>query len=466
MSDALAVAAQRSDASVKPPIADALATWATRQDRSRTPPEVRDAALRCITDVTGCALAAASCAPVPQMLALTRAEGGGGRCSLLVSSERVGPLAAAELNAVAAHALDFDDTCYAGIAHGSAVIWPAVLAVAQAERASGARALAAFITGAEAAYALGKSFGNALYLERGWWTTSYLGAVGAAAACADLLGLSPAQARNAICLAASGSIVVRALLGSHAKPYCCGAAAREGARAAMAARAGVCGPAHVFEHPLGAIAALGNGAFDQWRLTRLGRDWSLATPGIAFKRYPICSAAQAAAQATIELLDEMKASARDVEAFVCAVPPLVTLSLIYPNPRSPAEAQFSLPFTVACAALHRNIEPAHLSHATLDDAALQALMARVRHETRGDLGFGQHEPEGAQVTLRLFDQRERTRRIGAARGMPADPMSEDELRAKFVRNAGGRPPAEALARRLLALDREPDCDFVERGTAE
>ena len=149
---------------------------------------------------------------------------------------------------------------------------------------------------------------------------------------------------------------------------------------------------------------------------------------------------------------------------MCAVPPLVTLSLIYPNPSSPTEAQFSLPFAVSCAALHLGIEPAHLTQATLSDAALRAMMARVRHETLADLQFAQHEPEGAQVTLRLFDRRECTLRIGAARGMPTASMSNDELRAKFVRNAGAGSAAEVLARRLLELDREPNCDFIAHGT--
>ncbi len=445
-------------------VAGALAAWASRVER-RPPPDVRRAAMRCITDATGCALAASTVAPVPAMLALARGESAGGACSLLVAGDRVGPLAAAELNAAASHALDFDDTCFAGIAHGSAVIWPAVLAAAQLQGASGSRAVDAFIAGAEAAYALGKAFGNAIYLEHGWWTTAYLGAVGAAVACADLLELSTAQAREAISLAASGSIVVRALMGSHAKPYRCGAAARDGLRAALAAASGIEGPASVFEHRLGTIAALNGGAFDPSRLARLGGEWSLTTPGVAFKRYPLCSAAQAAAQATVELLAEAAAQAKEVEAIVCAVPPLVTLSLIYPDPQTPAQAQFSLQFAVACAALHGGIAPAHLSSATLADPAIRAMMTRVRHEARDDLDFGGDEPEGAQVTLRLLDGRELIRRIGAARGMPADPISDHELRVKFVRNAGGGDAAEAFARRLMLLEREPDCGFIAQGAA-
>lgn len=410
-------------------------------------------------------MAASSVAPVPAMLALARGESASGVCSLLIAGDRVGPLAAAELNAAASHALDFDDTCYAGIAHGSAVIWPAVLAAAQLEGASGARAAEAFIAGAEAAYALGKALGNAIYLEHGWWTTAYLGAVGAAVGCADLLGLSATQARDAICLAASGSIVVRALLGSHAKPYRCGAAARDGLRAVLAAREGVEGPASVFEHRLGVIAALNGGAFDCSRLARLGSEWSLTTPGVAFKRFPVCSAAQAAAQATIELVDEARAQPDEIDAIVCAVPSLVTLSLIYPAPQSPSQAQFSLQFAVACAALRGGIAPAHLTRATLDDAAMRAMMARVRHVTRDDLGFAGDEPEGASVTLRLFDGRELVRRIGAARGMPGDPISDQELCAKFVSNAGGGAAAEAFARRLMLLEREPDCHFIAHGMA-
>jgi hypothetical protein len=93
------------------------------------------------------------------------------------------------------------------------------------------------------------------------------------------------------------------------------------------------------------------------------------------------------------------------------------------------------------------------------------MMARVRHETRDDLDFGGDEPEGAQVILRLVDGRELVRRIGAARGMPADTISDHELRVKFVRNTGGGDAAEAFARRLMLLEREPDCGFIAHGTA-
>lgn len=441
-------------------LAETLAAWADSRGAIASPPAVRHAAKRCILDSTGCAIAARAVPPVPALLAMAPMPSEHGRCTLLFAPGRFDASTAAELNAAAAHALDFDDTFYAGLAHVTAVVWPAVLAAAQAERVTGARALDAFVGGVEAAYALGKGFGNALYLERGWWTTAYFGAVGAAIACASLLRLERDRARSAVSLAACGSIVVRALLGSHAKPYRCGAAARDGLRAALAAREGVQGPASVFEHALGVIPALNGGRFDTECVARLGQEWSLLDPGVAFKRYPLCSAAQAAAQATVEIVDQAQASPSDIDSITCLVPPLVALSLIYPDPREPSQAQFSLSFAVACAALHGDIAPAHLTQATLDDPLLRTLMARVRQLSGRDVDFGPDGPEGAQVTIRWRNGQASERRVAAARGMPADPATDAELLDKFLRNAGDGMAARSLAARLLALEAQADCDDV------
>jgi 2-methylcitrate dehydratase PrpD len=456
----VAVAASLRDDAPAATLGDVLAAWATRRGAIDSPPGVRHAAKRCILDATGCAIAARSVPPVPALLALAQSPREPARCTLLFAPGRFDAATAAELNAAAAHALDFDDTFYEGLAHVTAAVWPTVLAIAQTEQATGARALDAFITGVEAAYALGKGFGNALYLERGWWTTAYFGAIGAAVACANLLRLDRHAARNAIGLAASGSIVVRALLGSNAKPYRCGAAARDGLRAALAAREGVHGPDRVFEHALGVIPALAGGRFDEEFVARLGTDWSLLDPGVAFKRFPLCSAAQAAAQATLEILREAKAVASDIDTIVCSVPPLVALSLIYPDPQEPSQAQFSLSFAVACAAVHGDIAPGHLTQATLDDPALRSLMARVRQDTRPDLEVGPDAPEGAEVAVRWRDGHESMRRVAAARGMPADPATDDDLLAKFLCNAGNATRAQSLATRLLTLEAQADCTGI------
>ena len=87
----------------------------------------------------------------------------------------------------AGHVLDFDDTFLPGIAHLSAPVAPAALALGAHEGATVGDVLAAYADGFEAMGALAAAGHPALY-DRGWHPTAVCGAVGAAVAAARLLG--------------------------------------------------------------------------------------------------------------------------------------------------------------------------------------------------------------------------------------------------------------------------------------
>src|SRR4051795_504526 len=87
----------------------------------------------------------------------------------------------------AGHVLDFDDTYLPGIAHLSAPVAPAAIAVGADAGASVADVLGAYARGFEAMGALAAAGHPALY-ERGWHPTAVCGGVGAAVAAAALLG--------------------------------------------------------------------------------------------------------------------------------------------------------------------------------------------------------------------------------------------------------------------------------------
>lgn len=59
--------------------------------------------------------------------------------ALLVTGETSSPIVAALVNGTAAHALDYDDNFLPGMSHASAVIVPAMLAVAEFDKTSGAQ---------------------------------------------------------------------------------------------------------------------------------------------------------------------------------------------------------------------------------------------------------------------------------------------------------------------------------------
>ena len=99
--------------------------------------------------------------------------------------------------------------------HGSAVVFPAVLAFAQHKALSGLDLLKSFIVGLEIEFAVAKAFSNSIY-DKGWWTTSVLGSVGSAAGVASLANTNIREIENALSLAISGVGSIRAVRGTAA----------------------------------------------------------------------------------------------------------------------------------------------------------------------------------------------------------------------------------------------------------
>src|SRR5690242_6270560 len=116
----------------------------------------------------------------------------------------------------AGHVLDFDDTWMPGVAHLSAPTAPAALAVAAERGSSMGELLAAYAAGFEAMAALAGA-GHPELCDRGYHPTAVCGALGAAVAAAELLGLE-GEAREAaerLALLQAGGL--RAAFGSDGK---------------------------------------------------------------------------------------------------------------------------------------------------------------------------------------------------------------------------------------------------------
>lgn len=417
-------------------IAGALGTWVSGVELDRIPMEVVESAKRCIVDTLGVSLAGSREQIASLAREHARAEYGDGPCTLLGGTGQSSAIGAAMANAVAAHALDFDDTSYAGIVHGSAVVWPSVLAAGERENCSGSELLAAFICGVEAEYALGQALTDSLYW-RGWWSTAVLGTIGAAAGAARAFRLDAVATAHAIRLAASHAFGLRAVLGTTAKPYLCGRAAQSGVDAALCARAGVVGPEGAIEAENGFAAVFNGGVFNRDPIEQVGQRFALTAPGVAFKMYPLCSAAQAAVEATAEILTENDISGDDVERVICEVTPLVHISLRYDRPQSPTEAQFCLPFAVGCVLAFGEVGVQQLRPQVIFDERLAGAMncvTMIGRESVASLGFNEQDhPEGAVVTVVTRDGRRLCRSKGAATGMPTNPATTKQLLTKFMK---------------------------------
>jgi 2-methylcitrate dehydratase PrpD len=438
-------------------LAERIAEWSSSLTLDAVPDGVTHAAKRCIVDLIAVTLAASSNQLTRRMLEHAKVAYGPGPATVLGFRDRLSPVGAALVNGTAGHALDFDDTSYTGIMHGSVVAMPAALAAAESVGGNGRRLLEAFVAGSEVTYAVAMLCTTSHYFK-GWWSTATLGVFGAAAAAARAMRLSASDTATALALAGVQASGLKVAFGTDAKPYLAGRAAAIGVEAALLAQRGLSAPVAVLEDDRGFLNLLNDGTFDAGAIEKLGKVWRLVDPGILFKQYPVCSGAHAAVELTQKLLGDNGIQGDAVEKVICEVPPVVAISLVYDRPETPQEAQFSLPFAVGAMLARGELGIDCLSREALSEPRLRQAMSKVEMR-RVDALDSKEAPEGARVTLLTTDGTEVSGYLAEPMGMPGNPMSDADLHEKFRRcaAAGGLAPpkAEALLKHLVGIESAP-----------
>jgi len=320
-----------------------FASWSINTKYDQIPDSVKKCARRAMTDTLGVIVAGSVHTKV---VALVNALSSHRGRSSVFKNNRLSATNAATINGMAAHVWDFDDTSYTGVIHGSAIVLPAILAVAENIDASESDLISAFIVGSEVTYTLGEICTHNHFLS-GWWSTGSCATIGATAAVCRLLRLDKNQCASAIGTAAVSSGVVRAIAGTDAKPYLAGQAAGQAIEIARAAQAGLTGPLDAFEQENGFFNLLNDGHSSINEASSLGIRWRIQDPGLLFKTSPVCSAAHAAIDEMAKITQNHGRPVEDIVEIVAEIPDLVRKSLVSPKPTNPQEAQFSLPYAIA-----------------------------------------------------------------------------------------------------------------------
>jgi 2-methylcitrate dehydratase PrpD len=214
---------------------------------------------------------------------------------------RASPPGAALANASFGHAVDYDDTFESIVLHPTSPVFSAALAAGEHAGATGTDILTAYVVGVEAAYRTGHSTYPEHY-ENGWHSTGTVGAFGAAAAAASVMGLSADQTCHAFGTTASGSSSLKKNFGTMTKPLHSGHAAQIGVRAAILAAEGFTADRSVFEGKIGyGTVMTPGGTYNPEELTRdLGDTW--AVMDIGYKPYPSGVITHAAMDALREIV--------------------------------------------------------------------------------------------------------------------------------------------------------------------
>src|SRR5579863_6094556 len=218
-------------------LTSALAAQASGVTYDALPATVRALARQCVLDYYGVALAGAA-DPLAAILLDELAEAGGAaQASIIGHKARLPALSAALVNGAIGHALDYDDVNLAMPGHPSVAILPGLLALAEARQSSGHEVIAAFVAGYEIACRIGSALRPGHY-NLGFHATGTVGAFGAAAACAHLLGLDAAATAQALGIAGTQAAGLKSQFGTMCKPFHAGKAAQNGLLAARLAARG------------------------------------------------------------------------------------------------------------------------------------------------------------------------------------------------------------------------------------
>jgi 2-methylcitrate dehydratase PrpD len=235
-------------------LAAVLADFAASTTPEKIPGAVRKAALWHVLDTIGVCIAGANPREESGQAARQLAEKWKARPGAMIFGLNAScrPEMAALLNGSLAQALEMDDKHGSSLARPGSTVTPAVLAVAQVNNLSLRDVVTAVTVGYEVMIRLGFVAGDR-FLERGYHTSSLLGAFGTVAAVGSLLRASPETIVNAMGIAGtfSAGIQEATRTGSTSKILHGGWGAHSGVIALELASAGITGPASVFEGKFG-----------------------------------------------------------------------------------------------------------------------------------------------------------------------------------------------------------------------
>jgi 2-methylcitrate dehydratase len=392
----------------------------------------------------GSAMLGSQMAVTQLMTDYVRAAGGVGEASVIGAPFRTSAEWAAALNS---HCTELEDVAWPDATYTCFLI-PTVFSLGDKLGASGRQVLEALILGYEVTSRPGMICSDGGGTARGWLPASVLGTVGVAAASAKLLRLDLEQTHNAIAVAASLGAGLNRQTGSGAHVVEAGFAGRNGITAALLAARGLTGNPTILEGRAGYWDALAGQPEIDFDLG-IGSDFRVLAVGM--KKYPCCYLSQRIIDGLLAMAAEHGIAIDDVETVEIGVNPIFPQILKYPDPENAEQARFSLPHIVVSALSGESMFVDTFTEEKVHDPKLIAERPKVQMVVHPEWGLAQLG-EMNTITIRTRDGRALERTCYTAKGDPEDPLSRNEVLARFMLCTEGlmAPAAQAKAARLLA----------------
>jgi 2-methylcitrate dehydratase PrpD len=425
------------------PLSTELAIWASTLDFKDLPEDVVEATKLRVLDVIGLSLAGAETPFGQSTHAAAIALSPPGPCSVLGTGDRLGVTAAAFANGAFSQALEFDDTHNESIVHMSSPAVAAALALSEIGPVSGRDLITAIALGNEISCRVG-SVASGQFHKRGFHPTGLFATFGAAYLASKLLGLDAHRMAQAagICGSFASGLLQCWVDGTQTKFLHPGWAAQSGITATVLAREGTTGPAEVFEGRFGLFASHlqdGGELRNYGRITDgLGTHWE--SRNSSFKPFPAAHVLHPYISAILRLRSRYQIKPADVERIECPVTEFIVGIVCEPTeekfaPASDSHGRVSLQYSLAEALAHGSLGKNAYRSESLRNPDILDLARRVRYYV--DPAYPGPGRFKGEVTIVLKDGRSFHELEEYNRGSAENPMTYEEIRAKFDENASG-----------------------------
>lgn len=430
--------------------------------------EVVRQAKNAILDFAGCAIGGATVDYGKITVDVVRGLNAPAESSVLGAGYRTLCNLAAFANGETSDALDFGDT-YKNMGHPGAAVISSTLAMAEKVRSSGKGFITAVVIGYEVACRVGFAIQPSPQRHRQVWGMGTWESLGCAAAASKLLGLDLEKAVWAVGIAGSSTPVPSLRKTVHNKHGVFSAknqfgwAAEVGIWAALLASKGFTGPPDILEGDDGFWAIAGSDRFDENSvLADLGKRFAITE--LSFKPYPCCRWNQFAVEAVKRALKDVSVDPLGVKSITIKMPSrMIGFPHSNKEPKTMTDAEFSVPYSVAIAIL--NVPPGLLWYTKeqLDDRTLRSLIEKVVFEA--DEEADKEFPEKITVSVSIqTDDEVYSATVSDPKGEPTNPMSDEELREKFLGLANPVIGEKNSKEAVTMLERLEQLDDVNKWT--
>jgi 2-methylcitrate dehydratase PrpD len=162
----------------------------------------------------------------------------------------------------------------------------------------------------------------------------------------------------------------------------------------------------------------------------LGKNWRIVTPGMSTKPYPCCRSTHASIDASLHLRKVQGVDAGNIAKIVCKLSPTHTRLARFHKPKTAYEGKFSIPYCIAAALLRGKVLLEDFTEEKVAAPEAQALLSKVEFQYPQEYKDNPMALK-AEVVVSLANGADVSRKTDIPKGDASNPMTEEEVSAKF-----------------------------------